>query len=156
MRIYANATLCYGYLVKSEPEFPWDDYGDEYYDDWYYENLKPFSPTKEIYGEDGLKLEEITDDEKKAYWDEWKQHRKNNPVPFNLVTYGHEYSEKYIIAVPNSIIEVDQYENAKSFSQCNVDVAELAVFQNFVFQNLIDQIDLESLNWYLSANLSMY
>ena len=98
MSCATDAWLCFGYLFPEGQEFPW---GNDDPEDWWF-TINKYEPPFDMYDEQG-RLREFTREEMSEYCIHSNQWFAANPLPFEIINYGDDFLEMYILALPSSI-----------------------------------------------------
>lgn len=97
------AILCYGADLGEEEGVPW--YGWDDFEDWWYEGVKGFEHSFEIWDEDldergrSRLLPGVTEAHKKKYYGEYRAFQEANPPPAEPVRYGSDHDPRLMLAV---------------------------------------------------------
>ena len=103
MGMSTDGQICYGIIFEEGFEFPWDvEEYDNNIENWW-RHVNNFKPAKEIYTDEGEKIEGITKEEVDQYWEEILKWDKENPVPVEVVNYCSYDFPMYILAIQGTV-----------------------------------------------------
>lgn len=152
MTVSTDGQLCFGYLIDEDTVMPWDaDPWDGDADDWWFEAILGFKPSKQIYDEHGDYLDGVQPVDVDQYYAERRDFRAGHPsLPVELVNVCSVDYPQWIIAVPSTCMSCSRgYPERFVPSELAVLPEQIEALEEFLTTHAIDHDGGPS--WYLSS-----
>jgi hypothetical protein len=150
MGVSTDAILCYGISYEEGYEFPWEKTdGDA--EDWYYKTILKWTPSVEIWDEDGDYLNGVRPSSEiiSRYYKEWNEFKKNNPMPFEVTRHCSGDYPMYILAVRGTVMTASRgYPRTIYVSDMNAEMYPVDEMLKFLSEH---DIEVSDPKWILAS-----
>lgn len=149
MGVSTDGRICFGLLFDEGYEFPWDE-SEMGIEEWWRDQYD-WKPSLTIYDDDGNRLPNVTEEQVRTYYQEFRDWDAAHPLPVKMINYCSGDYAMYILAIPSTVKSASRGEPVVLSPDLDfvIKPEERQAFLDFIQTHEIEAEALPA--WYLSS-----